>query len=745
MKQETSKHIGPRAVHQSDSNSARAIFFVATFALGLLVGNVSKADEYSHSSTPPSAITLLQQVQLLPSPYDRVQWYEARRVAFDALSNPSERIEALHLIGQSYYKLGMHAKAKEILVSALTAVPELDEQASSMKATINNDLGLIAIGQKDRTLAIQYFQRALELSKKGNNLNNQVISATNLAKTNLEEGRTLGLANLLVEIGEAIQSLPPNAATAHHLLALGQIYRDGAKKFVLRPQARLDALNAYLAALTLAQADRNKTLQAFANGYIGELYEDEGRAQDAIQYTRLALFYAQEVSDDTLLYRWQWQMARLTSSDSGSPEALDHYRQAVSTLNRSRTQMTLGSAINFKQSVGPVFYEFADLLLKNAVLLEDGELKQAVLQEAIDVLEAVKLAEVEDYFDSECVVLPEQKIKLTDIKTDSAIIYPVLLQDRTELIVQLPDGIKQYTSKVSASDLRETVNQFRTRVEQYSASHDYLAPAQLLYSWLMAPLEKDLLASGVNTVVFVPDGPLRSIPISALHDGEQCLIQKYAVATTQGITLTDPKPFQRDEIRVLANGLTEAVQGYSALPSVKQELNDIKQIFDTTLYEDQGYQLQTVEGEMTGGSYNIVHFATHGEFNSDHSKSFLLTYDDKLTMDRLEDTIGLRRFQSEPIELLVLSACQTAVGDDEAALGLAGIAIKAGARSALATLWFINDQATSTLVADFYKQLNQDDQTKAKALQTAQVNMINETNYTHPSFWAPFLMIGNWL
>ena len=131
--------------------------------------------------------------------------------------------------------------------------------------------------------------------------------------------------------------------------------------------------------------------------------------------------------------------------------------------------------------------------------------------------------------------------------------------------------------------------------------------------------------------------------------------------------------------------------------------------------------------------------------NSTRGAGILLTYDDKLTMNKLESTIGLRRFQTEPIDLLVLSACQTAVGDDQAALGLAGVAIKAGARSALATLWYIDDNATSQLIADYYKQLTQEDQTKAKALQMAQVNMITQTTLTHPRFWAPFLMIGNWL
>ena len=532
---------------------------------------------------------------------------------------------------------------------------------------------------------------------------------------------------------------------ANSWLSLGQLYRKAVKQGAIPVSGRLEALAAYTKAKSLAEIDQDKATQAFVYGYLGELYEDENKLVEALNYTRQALFHAQELADDTLLYRWQWQSARLLKAQGDTEAAANSYRQAVVTLNRSRTQLTLGTGVNFQQSVAPVYYEFADLLLKQSSSLENKDDQQKLLQEVIAVLEAVKLAEVEDYFDSECVLLPEQEIKLTDINTDSAIIYPVLLQDRTELIVQMPQGIKQYTSKVSAAELRNTVDEFRAAIEGRSTAKAYLVPAQRLYSLLIAPFEKDLQDQEISTIVLVPDGPLRSIPISALHDGKQFLIEKYAVATTPGITLTDPKPFNHENIKVLASGLTEAVQGYSALPSVVKELNNIQSVFNTTMYKDANYQLDMVESEMTGGKYNIIHFATHGEFSSDHSKSFLLTYDDKLTMNKLESTIGLRRFQTEPIDLLVLSACQTAVGDDQAALGLAGVAIKAGARSALATLWYIDDNATSQLIADFYKQLKQEDQTKAKALQMAQVNMITQTTLTHPRFWAPFLMIGNWM
>jgi CHAT domain-containing protein len=137
--------------------------------------------------------------------------------------------------------------------------------------------------------------------------------------------------------------------------------------------------------------------------------------------------------------------------------------------------------------------------------------------------------------------------------------------------------------------------------------------------------------------------------------------------------------------------------------------------------------------------------ATHGVFNSDVRKSFVLTHDNQLTLDDLERLIRPGQLRDQPLELLTLSACQTAAGDDRAALGLAGVAVKAGARSAFASLWFVNDKASSILVSDFYEQLKMPGHTKAQALQVAQQKLIHRPGFEHPCYWAPYLLIGNWL
>ncbi len=233
--------------------------------------------------------------------------------------------------------------------------------------------------------------------------------------------------------------------------------------------------------------------------------------------------------------------------------------------------------------------------------------------------------------------------------------------------------------------------------------------------------------------------------MAALHDGQQFLTAKYAIATTPGLNLTDPKPLQRERIKVLSAGLTEAVQGFPPLPFVTTELEALETLYGSDPLLNREFLSSALEQELKDQPFTVVHIASHAKFERRIEDTYLLTFDDKLTMDRLSQIIGSFRFRDEPLELLTLSACETAAGDDRAALGLAGVAIKAGARSALATLWFINDESSSLLMAEFYRQLRDPSASKAVALQRAQMMLLQDPAYQHPSYWAPFLLLNNWL
>lgn len=319
-----------------------------------------------------------------------------------------------------------------------------------------------------------------------------------------------------------------------------------------------------------------------------------------------------------------------------------------------------------------------------------------------------------------------------------------MFASRLELLVSLPSGLTRISVPVTAERLTLEIRAFRRLVEKRT-TREYLPHAQQLYDWLVRPLEPALSNLRITTLVFVPDNALRTIPLAALHDGSSFLIRKFALAVTPGITLTDPKPLDRGKLRFLAAGLTSPVQGFPALPYVAGEVASIEQLYKSDRLINNDFQVPRLERELRDGRYGALHIATHGKFSPDVHDSFLLTYDGKLTMQTLDQLVGLFRYRQDPLELLTLSACQTGIGDDRAALGLAGVALKAGARSALATLWFINDEASATLISEFYRQLRHPSLSKAVALQRAQMKLLNDPVYEHPAYWSPFLLLNNWL
>jgi CHAT domain-containing protein len=196
---------------------------------------------------------------------------------------------------------------------------------------------------------------------------------------------------------------------------------------------------------------------------------------------------------------------------------------------------------------------------------------------------------------------------------------------------------------------------------------------------------------------------------------------------------------------VFLSGLSESVHGFPSLVHVQSELGSIQELFGGELLIDEEFRVPRIEAELDRREFSVVHVATHGEFSEDAERSFLLTWDGRLGMDRLSEVVSHARFRDQPIELLTLSACDTAQGDERAALGLAGVAIQAGARSALGTLWSVNDLATAELVGEFYRQLGAQSISKAVALQRAQQKLVRDANLAHPYYWAGFLLIGNWL
>ena len=298
---------------------------------------------------------------------------------------------------------------------------------------------------------------------------------------------------------------------------------------------------------------------------------------------------------------------------------------------------------------------------------------------------------------------------------------------------------------IAYKDLNKLVRSYRKYL-QVRSSNQFLGVSQKIYQLLIHPVEKDLIAANIHTLLVAPDGVLRLVPFSSLHDNEKFVVEKYAIVTIPSINMTDTSSsYQKETPETLVVGLSDAVQDFSALPSINAELRDIKKIMNgKKMYKNADYTVANVQNEFKINDYNIVHFATHGVFGGTGKNSFLLTYESQLDMNALEDLMSLGKYRNHQVDLLTLSACQTALGNECAALGLAGVAVKAGVRSAVATLWYVDDEATSLAIRELYRQLRKNGMSKAKALQNAQKMLLSQRKYWHPLYWAPFLLIGNW-
>lgn len=625
-----------------------------------------------------------------------------------------------------------------------------------IRATILNNLGNVLTVEAYYTKAAETYARCLGLAQQAGDTILSGRALTNMAYAYLKNGQWLAANNALSAAQQQFESLDNNYAKAFGLISIGELAQR-----ITQPQnhaLRMTAYQALNTAIIIAKEIKNNRLISYGYGFLGQLYETAQRYKEALHLTRQAIFYAKldpasffTLQDQTseILYRWQWQLGRVFKAQHQEDEAINAYRSAINSLQPIRQEMAIGyraTSQSFRERLGPIYFEMADLLLQRATRSQTK--KKTYLIEALDSIERFKTAELQDYFKDECVAESQLKRTLLDLghAPHIGIIYPILLPDRIEILLSLSNNIQQFTIPITENQLKDEVNEFRFELETHNTT-EFLPYAKRLYHWLIAPLSDLLAAQGVDTLIIVPDGVLRTIPFAALHDGKQFLIDKYAIVTTPGLTLTGSKSTRLHNTKILLSGLSTSVQGYSALSSVRYEINSISKLYNVqnvTQLLDKNFTVDNFTGALKTTNYSILHIASHSLFDSDPQKTFLLTYDGKLSVNQLEELIRLGKRRQESLELLTLSACQTAVGDDQAALGLAGIALKAGARSALASLWFIDDKATTILMKKFYQHLQKNGLPKAKALQAAQQHLIKHYRYQHPAYWAPFLLIGSW-
>lgn len=483
---------------------------------------------------------------------------------------------------------------------------------------------------------------------------------------------------------------------------------------------------------------------AYALGAKGALALGQGQRAIARQDTQAALELADHLAASDIAYQLLWQLGRIERAEGDRSAAIQAYQAAVTTLRQLRSDLVAVSAevqFSFRESVEPIYRELVDLLLASEATITPTNLRQAR-----DTIEALQLAELDNFFQDACSLA--QPVAADTVDPHAALIYTITLPDRLEVIAALPGGqLHHHRISQPQATLELTLVQARAAVtkQPLQGIATDLSALQSLYDGLVRPLEPELAARGVETLVFVLDSALRNLPVAALHDGDRFLIESYGVALTPGLQLLDPQPLARQNLQTLTAGLTQARQGFEPLPGVEQELQRIGATVPTQMLLDETFTAAQFNEAVNRSPFQIVHVATHGEFSSNATDTFILTWDDRVNARDLDRLLSADVRQRQPIELLVLSACRTALGDDRAALGLAGVAVRAGARSTLASLWYVSDRATAELMARFYETLAQSTTTKAAALRTAQRSLIQTPDLNAPYYWSAFVLVGNWL
>lgn len=658
---------------------------------------------------------------------------------------PDSELKAtgLRSLGNVLLLLGDLPNARRVLQQSLSLLERLplqgtEQTLSQALSAVLISLGNTAHSQKEMDGAIAFYQRAAQVGVPITRAQARINQFSVL----LELKRLSEAKALLPVVLSQVESLPANRAAVFAQINLAR----NLAKLAKATDATLFQQAAQVLAVAVQQAQSlgDRRAEAYALGNLGNLYEQTQQPQEAQQLTEQALMMAQAISAPDIAYQWQWQLGRVLKAQGKLADATSAYTAAFQTLQAIRSDLVAANPdlqFSFRESVEPVYRELVELLLRRE---PDQEVSQGQLKQARQVIESLQVAELDNFFRTAC--LNDQTVAIDQIdQTASAVIYPIILADRLEVILSLPQQpLRQYTVSVPRETVEKTLDELRSQLEQPFLAPEGQQLGQQVYDWLIRPLLADV--QQVKTLVFVLDGALRNVPVAALYDGNQYLIEQFTVALAPGLQLVNPRALTQTRLEALVGGLTEARDGFAALPNVAREVEEIKAEVPSRVLLNQSFTSSTLEQQIDALPFSVVHLATHGQFSSNAEETFVLAWDKRITVNELAALLRTAEGDTgEAIELLVLSACETAAGDARAALGLAGVAVRAGARSTLASLWSLDDESGARLIGEFYRELVKGNLSKAEALRRAQLTLLRNPSYRTPRYWAPYVLVGNWL
>lgn len=674
------------------------------------------------------------------------------------------QLTGLRNLGNMYWRVGDFKASRKVLLEAIDLAKRANQPPQLAAA-------LLSLGNTDRTQdmlvsSLQHYEQAAQWGV-GEIKFQATLNQFQLLLQLDEPGQA---RRLLPALESQLQRLPPSRAVlygATHFAggltrlallppspelsqSLGKSLMSSRKSQVASSKTQ-DTKTLQLATQILdwvietAQEIGDTRAESYGRGYLGHLYENAEQWGKAQALTEAALTQAERINAHDIGYQWQWQLGRILKAQEQFAASKVAYQAAYETLQSLRGDLVAAQSdlqFSFRESIEPVYREYVDLLLR-----PDAQGKRptpAVLGQARQVIESLQIAEINNFFRTTCI--QDQAVALEEIDREgTAVIYPIILPDRLTIILSLPgQSLRSYTTEIAQSEVEQTLAQLRFVLEVPYTNPDGKKLGETVYRWLIAPLQEDLDKSQVKSLAFVLDGALRNVPMAALYDGEEYLVENYSIALTPGLQLLAPKSLVIQRERTLIAGLSEARDEFGALPYIEDEIAAIEKATPSKHLINEAFTHAALAESVKSSNFSVVHLATHGQFSSNAEETFILAWDERVKAKMLRSALQ-GRDRPEPIELLVLSACETASGDTRATLGLAGLSVQAGARSTLASLWSLNDESGARFIEQFYQALSQDGVGRAEALRRAQIAMLKQPKYENPIFWASYVLVGNWL
>jgi CHAT domain-containing protein len=487
----------------------------------------------------------------------------------------------------------------------------------------------------------------------------------------------------------------------------------------------------------LKRAETTSDLRSISRAYgiLGQLSKQEKPEESLIEFGR-AMSAAQSIRADDLAYKWQWESAKLYKQAGNRDKALKLYAASLFSIKQTREkvlQLNPDIQYDFRDKIEPVYREYLGLLF---------ETSNPDLKSAIETNNQIQVAELENYL--QCNLLSLSNLSdLSTKKLPDAEIYIIKLPDRYVAIVRKKDGALTHRSiDKNIFDASVKIVKQNMQGDRFDNLEErtYRKVFGGLYQALFAPIESLLPPEG--TLVINVDSKIQNIPWSMLYDEKrkQYLIERYSIAYSLGSELTTTQHLGSNGMKTLVGGISESSNEseYMPLPSVLSEANTINSLMNGKILLNKNFNLSALIQE--GSNYPFIHLATHGQFSSNPNETYIQGWDEKITLSELARMVKAR---NKDLELLVLSACETAQGDSRATLGIAGTAVQAGAQSTVASLWLVNDNSQAIFMESFYRALK-NGKGKAEALREAQLFLLQKTVYRSPFFWGSAILVGNW-